>query len=77
MAALAEVKETALEARLSAMGPVPAAGWSAGARAEALARLRAMGLPGARDEYWKYTRPETLVQAEAPAAAAMAAHAET
>ena len=72
MAALAEVKETALEARLSAMGPVPAGGWSAGARGEALARLRAMGLPGSRDEYWKYTRPETLVQAEAPAAAAMA-----
>jgi len=70
MAALAQIKETALEARLAALGALPEGGW--GARAEALARLRAMGLPGARDEYWKYTRPETLVQPDAPAAAVMA-----
>ncbi len=70
MAALAQIKETALEARLAALGALPEGGW--GARADALARLRAMGLPGARDEYWKYTRPETLVQPDAPAAAVMA-----
>jgi Fe-S cluster assembly protein SufD len=28
-----------------------------------------MGLPSRRDEYWKYTRPDTLVQAEAVPAA--------
>jgi Fe-S cluster assembly protein SufD len=28
-----------------------------------------MGLPNARDEYWKYTRPDTLVQPDAPKAA--------
>jgi Fe-S cluster assembly protein SufD len=28
-----------------------------------------MGLPSGRDEYWKYTRPDTLVQPEAPSAA--------
>jgi Fe-S cluster assembly protein SufD len=32
-----------------------------------------MGLPGARDEYWKYTRPDTLVTAEAPTAEALVA----
>ena len=29
----------------------------AAARADALARLRGMGLPGPRDEYWRYTDP--------------------
>jgi Fe-S cluster assembly protein SufD len=28
-----------------------------------------MGLPSRRDEYWKYTRPDTLTQADAPEAA--------
>jgi Fe-S cluster assembly protein SufD len=28
-----------------------------------------MGLPSRRDEYWKYTRPDTLVSADAPKAA--------
>ncbi|WP_412508399.1 Fe-S cluster assembly protein SufD, partial [Roseovarius sp. SYSU LYC5161] len=38
------------------------------ARDAALARVRGMGLPAARDEYWKFTRPDTLVQAEVSAA---------
>ncbi|MCB1334214.1 MAG: SufD family Fe-S cluster assembly protein [Roseivivax sp.] len=58
----------ATEARLSAL-TLPAGGWSAAARKDALARLRSMGLPQPRDEYWKYTRPQTLVQPEAPRAA--------
>jgi len=41
---------------------MPGAGWSKTAREEALARLRAMGLPERRDEYWKFTRPDTLIQ---------------
>ena len=55
------------EARLAAL-TLPWGGWAEAARGEALARLRAMGLPQRRDEYWKYTRPDTLVQPDAPSA---------
>ncbi|MDZ7711329.1 MAG: Fe-S cluster assembly protein SufD [Roseovarius sp.] len=43
--------------------------WITTAREAALARLRGMGLPQRRDEYWKFTRPDSLTQAEAPHAA--------
>ncbi|TNF63339.1 MAG: Fe-S cluster assembly protein SufD [Rhodobacteraceae bacterium] len=66
--ALAQPKTDALEARLAAM-QMPEGGWSALARQQALARLRKMGLPTRRDEYWKFTRPDTLVQPDAPRAA--------
>lgn len=46
-----------------------AKGWSAVTRADALARLREMGLPDRRDEYWKFTRPDGLIQPEAAKAA--------
>ncbi|MCF3973448.1 SufB/SufD family protein [Paracoccus salsus] len=46
----------ALSARLEALD-LPKGGFSAQARADALARLREMGLPGPRDEYWRYTDP--------------------
>ncbi|MEO0865903.1 MAG: Fe-S cluster assembly protein SufD, partial [Pseudomonadota bacterium] len=52
------------EHRLATMR-LPDGGWSAPARKAARARVREMGLPGRRDEYWKYTRPDTLVQADA------------
>ncbi|GAB5445981.1 Fe-S cluster assembly protein SufD [Gymnodinialimonas sp.] len=39
------------------------------ARNAALARVNAMGLPTRRDEYWRYTDPATLTQANAPRAA--------
>ena len=49
---------------------VPAGGaWITAAREDALARLGSMGLPQRRDEYWKFTRPDGLIQAEAPQAA--------
>nr|WP_283427511.1 Fe-S cluster assembly protein SufD [Shimia sagamensis] len=49
---------------------LPAGGqWASEAREAALGRLREMGLPERRDEYWKYTRPDTLTQADAPEAA--------
>jgi Fe-S cluster assembly protein SufD len=38
--------------------------WLAIARKDALARLRAMGLPNRRDEYWKYTAPQSLSRAD-------------
>ncbi len=41
--------------------PLPQGGWSGPARAAALARLQAMGLPGRRDEYWRFTDPARLL----------------
>ncbi|MGK7755197.1 MULTISPECIES: Fe-S cluster assembly protein SufD [unclassified Roseovarius] len=67
--ALPQAKQDATEARLAALSLPDAAGWSKVAREDALARLRAAGLPQRRDEYWKFTRPDTLVEAEAPKAA--------
>jgi Fe-S cluster assembly protein SufD len=66
--ALPQLKEDATEARLESLD-LPQGGWSAAARKAALARVRQMGLPSRRDEYWKYTRPDTLVEPGAPAAA--------
>lgn len=66
--ALPQAKLTATEERLAAL-TMPDAGCTRKAREAALARLREMGLPGRRDEYWKYTRPDTLISAEAPSAA--------
>ncbi|WP_299596727.1 SufD family Fe-S cluster assembly protein [uncultured Tateyamaria sp.] len=48
---------------------MPQNGWADAARKAALARVREMGLPGRRDEYWKFTRPDSLVQPTAPVAA--------
>ena len=68
MAAPAE-KTNPTEAMIAAH-PVPATkGWSKAAREDALTRLRAMGLPERRDEYWKFTRPDSLTQADAIPAA--------
>ncbi|MCA0873751.1 Fe-S cluster assembly protein SufD [Seohaeicola saemankumensis] len=66
--ALADRKPDATEDRLAAM-TLPEGGCIMPAREAALARLRDMGLPNRRDEYWKYTRPDTLVQADALPAA--------
>ena len=64
--ALAKMKADATEARLAVMD-LPAGGDTA--RQAALARVSAMGLPGKRDEYWKYTDPTSLVQPTASEAA--------
>ncbi len=61
---VAQAKETAMIERLSSM-ELPQSGWSASARHEAYRRLLAMGLPTRRDEYWKYTRPDTLTCTDA------------
>ncbi len=68
--ALREAKQEAARTRLDAMSLPGGTGWISAARDDALARVREMGLPGRRDEYWKYTRPDTLTQIEAPKAAA-------
>ena len=43
---------------------LPKSGWSALARADALARLTSIGLPDKRDEYWRYTDPAALTTAD-------------
>src|SRR6056297_3424514 len=66
---LAQLKRDTTEERLAGMTAPMGAGWASEARAAAQARVRDMGLPHPRDEYWKFTRPETLVEADAPHAA--------
>lgn len=61
------VKPDALAMQLAdrlAASPLPAGGWTQATRADARARLTAMGLPGRRDEYWRYTRPDALNEAQ-------------
>ena len=59
---LVQARQDLLAARIGAL-KLPA-GLQA-ARADALARLMAMGLPGKRDEYWRYTDPASLNSASA------------
>ena len=66
--ALPLLKQDRLSARIAGLNLLTS-GWSAPARADALARLSAMGLPDKRDEYWRYTDPSALTAAEAPQAA--------
>lgn len=61
-----QVRQDHLAARLAGL-TLPAG--VAEARALALDRLQAMGLPGKRDEYWRYTDPSSLTGAEVVAAA--------
>ena len=67
--AVAQTKINALEARLSGLKMPKGAGWADDARSLALARVRKSGLPGKRDEYWKYTDPSSLTSPDAPKAA--------
>ena len=67
--ALPQAKLDATEARLANLTLPKGAVWATQAREEALARFRSMGLPGPRDEYWRFTRPDTLNAPEAPEAA--------
>jgi Fe-S cluster assembly protein SufD len=64
-----QAKRDALEARLSALARPEGGGWITAARDAARARLDGTGLPHRRDEYWKFTNPAILVQAETPEAA--------
>ncbi|MBF9029668.1 Fe-S cluster assembly protein SufD [Rhodobacterales bacterium HKCCE3408] len=67
--AVAQPKTDATEARIAALTMPEGASWATEARKGALARLRASGLPGPRDEYWRFTNPAGLVEPEAPRAA--------
>ena len=57
-----QAQETSTEALIKTKA-MPGKGWSVATREDALNRLVAAGLPTRRDEYWKYTRPDTLTQA--------------
>ena len=67
--ALPQTKTDLTEERLAALSLPEGATWANDARADALSRLRAMGLPTGRDEYWKYTDPSSLTQTGATKAA--------
>ncbi len=69
MSVLAMRKQEATEARLSGVSLPEGGAWITAARRAAFERLRAMTLPGRRDEYWRFTDPTTLNAAEAPEAA--------
>lgn len=61
-------KREAAEALLQARD-LPAGGaWISKARQAALSRISEMGLPSKRDEYWRYTDPRRLTEAEGQAA---------
>jgi Fe-S cluster assembly protein SufD len=64
-----QAKQTTTEARLDGVSVPKGAAWITSLREAALGRVREMGLPGRRDEYWKFTRPESLTVAEVPHAA--------
>ncbi|WP_116599479.1 SufB/SufD family protein [Primorskyibacter marinus] len=66
--AMAQAKLDATDARLATLS-LPTGGWAEAARRDALTRVQATGLPGRRDEYWKYTRPDMLTAATAAEAA--------
>ena len=66
---LAEQKVDATAARLAPLTMPEGAVWATAARKAALERFTSMGLPGPRDEYWRFTRPDTLNAPEAPEAA--------
>ncbi|MCA3442322.1 MAG: SufD family Fe-S cluster assembly protein [Rhodobacter sp.] len=70
-----QAKLDALAARIAGLD-FARGGWLGTARAEALARLGAMGLPTKRDEYWRYTDPADLTAPQAPRAATFAAEDE-
>ena len=59
-------EETA--ARLAVMSAGATEGWSVANREAALERVKSMGLPQPRDEYWRWTRPASLIAPEAPTA---------
>ena len=66
--ALAKLKADMTEARLAGLALPEGAVWAKAARADALTRVRAMGLPTKRDEYWKYTDPSALTAVDAATA---------
>ncbi len=67
-AARRAAKLEATAARLDTLELPQSGQWLRRAREAAVARLRDVGLPDRRDEYWKFTDPATLLAPEVPAA---------
>lgn len=65
----------ATEARLAALN-LPRGGFTHQARVDAIERLRDMGMPARRDEYWRYTDPTTLASPEVTRAALFSGEVE-
>lgn len=57
------------EARIAGLEVPDGAAWATEVRKQAVSRFLAMGLPGRRDEYWRFTRPDDLNAPQAPHAA--------
>ena len=74
--ALAQIRQDRLAAQIGDRVLVKS-GWTAPARADALARLTATGLPDKRDEYWRYTDPAPLTASAAPPSVLFDASGET
>ncbi len=66
--ALPQTTQDETEGRVAHLTMPEGAAWMDAARENAFSRFRAMGLPGRRDEYWRFTRPDALNQPEAPQA---------
>ncbi len=62
-------KSDATADRLAALTMPDGASWARIAREAASTRFQAMGLPGRRDEYWRFTQPDTLNAIQPPEAA--------
>ncbi len=75
--AISKPANDALATRLSTLSLPDSGAWASKARQDALARLNRMGLPGRRDEYWRFTRPDTLTSANPPAATVLEQGDET
>ena len=60
-----QVKQDATDARLSLLDLPDGATWITEARNAAMSRVKKMSLPHRRDDYWKFTKPDTFVQPEA------------
>ncbi|MDT0682920.1 SufD family Fe-S cluster assembly protein [Roseicyclus sp. F158] len=67
--ALPQAKQDATDARLAALTMPSGGAWITQIREAARSRLADMGLPGRRDEYWRWTNPATLNAPEADTAA--------
>ena len=66
---LAQAKLDTTEARLAGVRLPELSAWARAAHEDAAGRFRAAGLPGRRDEYWRFTDPSTLNAPDAPGAA--------
>jgi Fe-S cluster assembly protein SufD len=70
-------KPDATAARLAGLSLPEGGAWALEARKAALQRLTVAGLPGRRDEYWRWTDPTSLNAGETPHAALFADPRET